>query len=507
MDFQIHHSFPIISSTILVLIVVIIITISTKKPKNLPPGPWKLPIFGNIHNLFGSLPHQSLYKLSKKYGPLMHLQLGQVNTVVISSPETAKQALKTHDIIFSNRPFSLAADIISYKSSDLVYAPYGDYWRQLRKICILELLSVKRVQSFRSIREEEMLNILRLISGSEVINFTQMLYKYMFSVISRAAFGKVKKEHEAFFPYIKEIMELAAGFSLADLYPKFKFMQRIGGLKGKMERIHHQADNILEAIIEDHRAKKSQIDNDQMVGDDRDDDLVDVLLKLQDEGKLEFDLTIDNIKAVILDVFVAGLETSSTTMEWAMAELMKNPRVMEQAQAQVRKVFGRKGYVEEGGLDELSYLKLVIKESLRLHPPFPLLLPRESREECDINGYKIPTNTNVLVNAWAIGRDPNCWEQAEEFIPERFSNGTIDYKGVNFEFIPFGAGRRICPGMNFGIVNVELPLANLLYHFDWKLQDEMKPQDLHMNEAYGIAVKRENDLKLIPIISHPLVAK
>ncbi|XP_065862414.1 desmethyl-deoxy-podophyllotoxin synthase-like [Euphorbia lathyris] len=501
MDSQ-FPSFPLLSSIFLVFLALITTIITTRKSKHLPPGPWKIPILGNIHNIIGCLPHRSLHNLSMKHGPLMHLQLGQVNTIVISSPETAKQVLKTHDLTFTNRPFSLAADIISYGSTDLVYAPYGDYWRQLRKICILELLSVKRVQSFRSIREEEMMNILRLVSGSEGsgVNFSKMLHKYMFSVISRAAFGKVRKEHEVFFPYVKEIMEVAAGFSLADLFPAFKVLRKIGGLKGKMERIHEQADKILEAIIKDHRARKGMV-----IGEDEDEDLVDVLLKLQDEGNLEFSLTIDNIKAVILDIFVAGIETSSTTMEWAMAELLKNPRIMKKAQTEVRQVFNKKGHVEESGLEQLTYLKLVIKESLRLHPPFPLLLPRESRDKCEINGYKIPTNTNVLINAWTIGRDPKYWEQAEEFIPERFSDGKIDYKGVNFEFIPFGGGRRICPGMNFGIVNVELPLANLLYHFDWKLPGGMKHEDLHMNEAYGIAVKRDNDLDLIPVVSHPVV--
>jgi cytochrome P450 len=199
------------------------------------------------------------------------------------------------------------------------------------------------------------------------------------------------------------------------------------------------------------------------------------------------------------DIFAAGSETSATTLNWAMSEMIKNPRVMKKAQAEVREVFNRKGRVDETGIDEMKYLKLVVKETLRLHPPAPLLLPRECREKCEINGYEIPVKTKVIVNAWAIGRDPRYWNEAESFDPERFLDSSIGYKGANFEFIPFGAGRRICPGMAFGLVSVEVPLALLLYHFDWKLPNGMKHQDLDMTEFSGVTVRTKYDLQLIPI--------
>ncbi|XP_038686587.1 cytochrome P450 71D10-like [Tripterygium wilfordii] len=207
------------------------------------------------------------------------------------------------------------------------------------------------------------------------------------------------------------------------------------------------------------------------------------------------------------DIFIAGSETSSTTMEWTMLELLKNPKVMEKARAEVRQVFGSKGYVDEVGLEELKFLKLVIKETLRLHPPVPLLLPRECREKCNINGDEILAKSKVIINAWAIGRDPNYWTEAERFYLERFLNSSIDYKGVNFEFIPFGAGRRICPGMSFGIANVELPLANLLFYFDWKLPDNVKHEELDMTENFGAAVGRKRDLYIIPIPYHPNIVE
>lgn len=176
---------------------------------------------------------------------------------------------------------------------------------------------------------------------------------------------------------------------------------------------------------------------------------------------------------------------------------------MKRTQTEVRDVFNRKGKVDETGIQEMKFLTLVIKETLRLHPPVPMLLPRECQEKCEINGFQIPAKATVIVNAWGIGRDPEYWNEPESFIPERFLDSSIDYKGSNFEYIPFGSGRRICPGISYGMANVELPLAMLLYHFDWKLPNGMKPEDLNMSEALGVAVRRKDDLCIIPVPYHP----
>ncbi|XP_044465521.1 cytochrome P450 71D10-like [Mangifera indica] len=186
-------------------------------------------------------------------------------------------------------------------------------------------------------------------------------------------------------------------------------------------------------------------------------------------------------------------------LQWAMTELMRNPRVMKEAQAEVRRVFDGKGNVDETEIQELKYLKLVLKETLRLRFPVPLLLPRECRESCEINGYKIPEKTRVIVNGWAIGRDPGYWNDAETFHPERFLNSSIDFRGMDFEYIPFGAGRRICPGLTFALPNIELPLAQLLYHFDWKLPNGMNPDDIDISDVFGITLGMKTDLMLIPI--------
>ncbi|KAL6313860.1 hypothetical protein AAG906_010279 [Vitis piasezkii] len=500
-------SFHILSAFILFLVVVLRTQKRSKTGSltpNLPPGPWKLPLIGNIHQLVGSLPHHALRDLAKKYGPLMHLQLGEVSTIVVSSSEIAKEVMKSHDIIFAQRPHILATRIMSYNSTNIAFAPYGDYWRHLRKICMSELLSANRVQSFQSIRNEEESNLVRSISlntGSP-INLTEKTFASICAITTRAAFGKKCKYQETFISVLLETIKLAGGFNVGDIFPSFKSLHLISGMRPKLEKLHQEADKILENIIHEHKARGGTTKIDK---DEPDEDLVDVLLKFhEDHGDHAFSLTTDNIKAVLLDIFGAGSEPSSTTIDFAMSEMMRNPRIMRKAQEEVRRIFDRKEEIDEMGIQELKFLKLVIKETLRLHPPLPLLLPRECREKCEIDGHEIPVKSKIIVNAWAIGRDPKHWTEPESFNPERFLDSSIDYKGTNFEYIPFGAGRRICPGILFGLASVELLLAKLLYHFDWKLPNGMKQQDLDMTEVFGLAVRRKEDLYLIPTAYYPL---
>lgn len=186
-----------------------------------------------------------------------------------------------------------------------------------------------------------------------------------------------------------------------------------------------------------------------------------------------------------------------------MSEMLKNPKVLERAQAEVRQVFDATKQVDETGLHKLTYLKMVIKETLRLHPPAPLLVPRECREHCQIKGYTIRPGTRVIVNAWAIGRDPRFWPEPERFKPERFEDSSVDFKGADFEYIPFGAGRRSCPGMMFALPNMELPLAQILYHFDWQLADGLRHEELDMSEAFGSIAAKKNDLYVVPVAYNP----
>ncbi|XP_057417163.1 cytochrome P450 71D8-like [Lotus japonicus] len=495
MDFQ--SSFHVITSLFFLLLWLAKIYKHKIKVSNvvhkLPPGPWKLPLIGNLHQLAaaGSLPHHTFRDLANKYGPLMHLQLGESSTVVVSSPDMAKEILKTHDLAFAQRPELLSPKILAYESTDIAFAPYGDNWRQMRKICTLELLSAKRVQSFSFIREDEVAKLIQSIhlsvSTGSPFNLSKSVFSLINTLVSRAAFGKKSECEDELLSLIKKAVEMTAGFDVAELFPSLKPLHLITRMKAKLESMHKKLDKILDSIVNEHQSDHDMGEN-----------LVDVLLRMQKSGNLEVPITVNNIKAVIWDIIVAGSDTSATALEWAMAELMKNPRVRAKAQAEIREAFDGKKTIKEIDLCGLSYLKSVIKETMRLHPPVPLVGPRECREACKIGGYEIPVKTKVIVNAWALGRDPNHWYDAEKFIPERFHETSVDFKGNNFEYIPFGAGRRICPGILLGLANIELPLSALLYHYDWELPNGMKPENLDMTETFGAAVGRKNNLYLIP---------
>ncbi|EOY12077.1 Cytochrome P450 71D10, putative [Theobroma cacao] len=477
-----------------------------KKAKNttvkLPPGPWQLPLIGNLHQIISPLPHQKLRSLANKYGPLMWLNMGEVPTIIVSSPEIAKEVLKAHDAKVSQRPSRLFARIISYDCTNLIFAPHGNFWKQIRKICMMELLSTSRVRSFQPIREQEVSALIRtmLMNEGSSVNVSEKIFSLTCGITARAAFGRKNKDEKEFIRIVFEISKLANGFCLVDMYPSIKFFNLLSATRYKLEKLHQASDKILENIVQEHKERRS-LQTSNTSNEHVEEDLVDVLLKLQQNGNLDFPLTNDNIKAIIQDIFAAGSETSSTTVEWAMSEMIKNPRVMKKAQDEARRVFNERGRVDESGIHELEYLSLVVKETLRLHPSVPLL-QRECSEDCVIDGYEVPARTNVIVNAWAIGRDPRHWKEAEKFHPERFLDTSIDFRGLDFELIPFGAGRRICPGISFALPNILLPLAQLLYHFDWELPNGMKHQDLDMTEEFGITVTRRNDLFLIPISHH-----
>ncbi|KAG9449935.1 hypothetical protein H6P81_009900 [Aristolochia fimbriata] len=522
MDLQ-YLSSPIFLTLLLPLILFMMLLKKKKKKKKaesetqkLPPGPWKLPVIGSIHHLVGggSLPHHTLRDLAKRHGPLMHLQMGEVPLVVASTPKTAKEIMKTHDLSFATRPEMRAAELATYGFTDVAFAPYGPYWRQMRKICMLELLTVKRVDSFSSIRKEEVLTLLSSIASScnSPVNLTRKFYFLTNSVVTRAAFGAKSHYHDLFLSAMKDAMRYVNGFGVVDLFPSSKLLLWISGMKAKLKKNHKKLDHVLNHILEESRLRHNLIKKrDQVIHGDEEfeENLVDILLRLQQHENLEVPITDNNIKAIVLDMFTAGTETSATILGWAMSELMRNPRVMTKAQKEVRDVLrGKDNKVTEADIQQLPYLKLIVKETMRLHPPLPLLLPRENREKCQVLGYELPTHTKVIVNVWAIGRDPLYWgDDAETFKPERFADSSIDYKGTNFEFLPFGAGRRMCPGVAFGIASVELPLALLLYHFNWELPHGMGPENLDMTEDFGASVGRKSELYLVPNLCIPLPPK
>ncbi|XP_023515572.1 cytochrome P450 71A24-like isoform X2 [Cucurbita pepo subsp. pepo] len=467
---------------------------SSQEEQSSPPSPpRKLPIFGHLLKL-GSHPHITLQSYARRHGPLFLLHLGSKPTIVVSSSEIARDVMKTHDLVFANRPKSSMADKLLYNANDISAAPYGEYWRQMRSVGVLHLLSNKRVQSFRSVREEEVKLMIEKIQQNPIsVNLTETFSGVTNNVVCRVALGAkygVGEDWIKLRSLILEFLELLGSFGVRDFIPWLGWIDGISGLDARAKRVAKELDVFLGRVIQDHVDSENRDEN-----SGKHKDLVDVLLWIQRNNTIGFPLEMDSIKALILDMFAAGTETTSTVLEWTMSELLKHPEVMKKLKSEIREISGdhKAYYVNEDDLDKMHYLKAVLKETLRLHPPIPLLVPRESTQCIKLRGYDIKPKTRVMINAWAIGRDPEVWDEAEEFRPERFMNNSIDFKGQDFELIPFGAGRRGCPGIAFATVINEVALANLVHKFEWMLPNG---EDLDMTGAFGLTIHRK----------HPLVA-
>ncbi|CAO2177468.1 unnamed protein product [Urochloa humidicola] len=472
----------------------------------LPSPPSRLPVIGHLH-LVGSLPHVSLRDLAAKHGRdgLMLLRLGAVPTLVVSSASAAQAVLRTHDHVFASRPYSAISDILFYGSSDIVFSPYGEHWRQVRKIATTHLLTNKKVRSYRHAREQETMLVLAKIHDAAMVHtavdLTELLGAFSNDIICHAVSGKLFKEeghNKLFRELVKINSTLLGGFNAEDYYPvlaKLDIIKRM--LCAKAHRVNRRWDELLNKLIDSHASRPVSERNGE------ESDFIDVLLSVQHE----YNLTRDHIKAQLVVMLEAGTDTSFIVLEYVMVELMRNPRVMTKLQNEVRMAIPKgKEIVTEDDLNGLTYLKAIIKETLRLHASAPLLIPHLSMADCDIEGCTIPSGTRVLINIWALARDPSYWESPEEFMPERFMEGgsaaTMDFKGNDFPYLPFGSGRRMCPGINFSMGMIEGMVTNLVYHYNWELAPELAEKGIDMTESFGVTVHRNEKLLLVPVLPH-----
>ncbi|XP_066380071.1 desmethyl-deoxy-podophyllotoxin synthase-like [Miscanthus floridulus] len=510
MDQELHSSYNYLFWAAILLLPLIAIKLRRRNRGNKPPpGPWQLPVIGSLHHLVGALPHRAMRDLARRHGPLMLLRLGELPVVVASSPDAAREVMRTHDAAFATRPRTATLRELTRDGLGVAFAPHGEHWRLLRKLCVTELLSARRVRSLRRGREAEAASLVASVASassslSKPVNVSALLATYVTDAVVRAVVGGHIRDRDAFLEKLDEGVRVAAGFSLADVFPSSRLARAFSGAARAAEAHHREMTRLMDGVIAEHQEKRAA-----GAGNDED-DLLDVLLRIQKDGGLQAPLDMGTIRAVIIDLFSAGSETTSTTLQWAMAELMRHPAALRKAQAEVRRVLAGQNSVPEDALPKMHYLQLVIKETLRLHAAVPLLLPRECQEETrGVLGYDVPRGAMVLVNAWAIGRDAASWgPDAEEFRPERFEDGgaraEVDFRGTDFEFVPFGAGRRICPGIALGLAVMELGLVSLLFHFDWALPGGAAPEELDMAEGLGITARRKNDLWLQATVRVPV---
>ncbi|ESQ40505.1 hypothetical protein EUTSA_v10013402mg [Eutrema salsugineum] len=482
MEQIIFNSKPFILSlfALLPLFIFALIKKNIKSRKlNLPPSPPKLPFIGNLHQI-GNLPHKSLYDLSLKHGPLMFVNFGATRYLVVSSSDALEEITKNHDIAFSNRPAISSLHPLKGNGQDMVYHPYGDHWKQLRKIGALHLLNKNAVNRFQEMRDEEISSMLKTIDVSNVkgedIDITNMFNTVVSNVFHRS-YQREESTTKKFLDWDVKFKKLMGSFCVADLFPSLAWIDKLTGFTTLLKSTYSELDGIMEKLIKE-REKESYVD---------------VLLRLRDRDKLGYD-----VKAIMKGTFVAAVESVALELEWLFSELIKHPQVLKKAQEEVENVVGTKAKISNNEIDQMNYLRCIINETLRLHPPG--IVPRETSSKwIKVGGYDIPPNTKVLVNLFAVQRDPKDWEKPNEFVPERFLDKNIDFMG-NQGYAPFGFGRRNCPGMAYGIVLLEEIIANLLYRFDWKMHDGSKPEELNMEEVSQFVVTRKFPLRLVPVV-------
>ncbi|KAF9591812.1 hypothetical protein IFM89_008462 [Coptis chinensis] len=480
----------------------------------LPPSPMALPIIGHLH-LLNTVPYKSFHKLSTHYGPLIQLRLGSVPCIVASSPELAKELLMKNDLTFSSRAIPMAVHHLTYKSSGFAFSPFGSQWKFMKKLCMSDLLGGRPLAQLLPIRRDELHQLVQLFvnrsDAGETLNISEELVRLSNNIISRMMLslrysGKDDQAEEARI-LTREVTEIFGYFNYSDFIGAFRNFD-LQGLFKRSKDTHRRYNILLERIInerEEHRGKSKE----EMGDGDGVKDFLDVLLDVYEDEKAEVRLTRNHIKAFVLDIFTAGTDTSAAATEWALSEVINNPIIFERAREEIDMIVGKNSLVEESDIPNLPYIQAIIKESLRLHPPIPLI-GRVASQDCKIAGYDVPAKTSLFLNVWSMGRDPNNWKDPLEFRPERFmpsqdneveSMSTVtDVRGQHFNLLPFGTGRRVCPGISLAMQQVPTVLAALVQCFDWKVTGHKKdPIMLNMDERPGLTVPRAHPLILIPI--------
>ncbi|CAI9110096.1 OLC1v1010062C2 [Oldenlandia corymbosa var. corymbosa] len=474
-----------------------IISLASRRTKKLPPGPIPLPIIGNLH-LLGDQPHKSLAKLAKTHGPLMSLKLGTITTIVISSSVVAKEVLQKHDLAFCGRSVPDAVHAHNHSQLSVVWLPAVDSkWRSLRKIINSHIFSVSRLdasQEIRSKKVEDIIGYCKLMSQSgEAVDIGEAAFRTSLNLLSNIIFSRdltdpFTDSAKEFKDVVWDILADSAKPNIVDVFPVLRKFDP----QGLRRRMSNHLDNIFKIFrsLITERLDSKRSGNIHM-------DVLDELLALCKEAPEDIDIT--GIEHIFLDLFAAGTDTTSSTLEWAMAELLRNPHILNKAQTELAEVVGRGKQIKETDLPRLPYLQCIVKETFRIHPAVPLLIPHKVERDVELFGYIVPKGSQVLVNSWAIGRDETIWEDPLAFKPERFSGSQVDVKGQDFELIPFGAGRRICPGMSLALRTIPTVLGSLLNMFDWELEGGIEPEALDMAENFGITLQKALPLRAVPI--------
>ncbi|XP_010552114.1 PREDICTED: flavonoid 3'-monooxygenase-like [Tarenaya hassleriana] len=496
-----ENLFPIPYGVVLAVVALVfsvIWYIKLKRPARspLPPGPPGLPVVGNLPFLKPDL-HVYFETLARKYGPVFKLRLGAKLVVVVTSPEVVSEILKTHDVAFSNHDVTATTLIAMYGGADIGWTPYGPKWRMLRKVCVNRLLSNSVLDSFYGLRRRESRQIVRYLASrartGSPVKLGEQIFLTLFNVITQMLWGATvsgeerEKTATEFKELVSEIVGLIGRPNISDFFPGLSRFD-LQGLARQMRGVFEQFDQMFDRIIDQRLKTDGQSKRDG-------EDFLQFLLKLKNEDGTT-SLSMTHVKALLMDLVLGGTGTSSSTIEFAMAELITKPEMMKRVQQELDQVVGKDNIVEESHIPKLPYLLAVIKETLRFHPASPLSVPRQPSETIIVAGYTIPKGSTVFFNTWGIQRDPSLWEKPLEFSPERFLNKLYDFNGNDTGYLPFGFGRRICAGIPMAETMISYNLAMLLHSFDWKIPEGKR---FEIEEEFGLVLKLKNPLVAIPI--------
>ncbi|XP_076897115.1 parthenolide synthase-like [Bidens hawaiensis] len=492
----------ILGLSILCIFIYTTLTSTSSSKAKLPPSPPKLPILGNVHQLLGKSRHEALWQLSKQYGPVMQINIGSQPFLVISSPDMAKEVLKTQDHNFCSRGRLQATKRFTYNYNDAAFSPHSDHWREMRKLLVTEFLGPKRAKLTNHMLVTEMESVIHSLSlnpPNTEVNLSSMFLEIVKNKVCKVGFGKSYVDQLLKGPsldfMLDETIRLLNG-SIGDSFPWLGyFIDQLSGWNHRLDDGFRNLDTFIDTIIDEHRKNKAEEISDE------DKDFVHTVLDMASkENASGYRPSYADLKALMMDIITGGIDSTVLALIWGMFEIIKNPRVMEKLQSEIRNCAGEIQKVEELDTSKMVFLKMVVKESLRLHTPAPYLIPHACLNHTKVSGYDVFPGTVVLVNAWGLARDPSIWgENAKEFYPERFTaNPDVDFGTDRFEMLPFGGGRRSCPAKNTAPGNLEFVIGNLLYWFDWKLPSGSTIENLNTEELGTAVLRKKDPLFLVP---------
>ncbi|KAL0283199.1 UNVERIFIED_CONTAM: Flavonoid 3'-monooxygenase [Sesamum angustifolium] len=467
------------------------------------PGPRGLPIVGYLPFLRPDM-HIQFTELARQYGPIYKLWLGTKLCIVISSPSLIKEMVRDHDTVFANRDSTVAGRICSYNGNDIGFCPCDSGWRTRRKLFVHDMLSNSSLDATFNLRKNEVRKAIRNIHTKidARVKICELPFSISLNAIMSMVWGNTvegeKKDRigASFSPLVARSFDLLGKPNVSDYFPVLARFD-IQGVEKELTNIMQRVDEIIGNIINE----RTKISSGEVGGAGNKNggrlDFLQMLMKLSEKQDVKTAITRTQIKAMITDIVIGGTDTSSTTIEWVMAEFMHNSEVMRKVHKELNEVVGLNNIVEEYHIQKLVYLDAVIKETLRIHPIGPFLTPRAPSQSCNVGGYSIPKDSTIFINVWTVQMDPLTRDNPSEFMPERFLGNSWkwDFSANNFNYIPFGSGRRICAGLPLAERMLRYCLASLLHSFDWRLP---KGEILDMEDRFGVVLRKRTPLVAIP---------